>query len=1226
MSKMTNAPTLLTVTTLGRFAVYRGEQQLSGGNWKRRKVNALFKLLISADQHRLHREQIQEILWPSSTSEQAANSFGTTLYLLRRALEPERTIGKDTLSTYISLNHDMTLLVPENIQIDVDLFESRIKELQVRLAQERSSEDSQLLSKFDGVLQLYTGDYLPEELYEDWTQKRRERLRRLHCWLLEHAAHLAIAQRMGLRAREYLQTLLEHDPTDEQTHRLLMLVSARMGHRTDALNQFNQLRTILRSELNTAPLPETVALCRDIQNGRIPCDLALSHSMFDPVPSSSPTSRGFQESISIPMQTAPEEIDQIKRKRDSRPTTSTASMANRIAREEPSPEQEDVFSITALPSLVGREDEMQRLQSLYEQSHQEQQHICFISGEPGIGKTRLASEFASWAQATHQAQVLWGHCYEMSTALPYQPLVDVLETHARSCTTQQLSQILGNHGADLARIVSEIRAKLPDLPSPEQRDPEAERYNLYSSVAHYLRVLVAQHPLIIILDDVQWADVATFQLLSYLTSRAYDQSRDASAVPFYILLYRADEIHEKHPLRELLATFSRMNNLQDIHLKRLDEKAVQQLVANSTRYSFPDAAFTSQIYKHTEGNPFFVGQILLSLIQEGKVQKSGEHWQISVDLDKLTLPQSVHMLIERRLLRLSPACRTTLMTAAILGRQLSSVLLCKACNLSEELIAQHVDDAIQLHILMPLPEPTTGQQQSTLSRYPVDLTFTHDKIREVLYQGLNPLRRRTLHRQAAQAIEALYSPHLPPYYSVLALHYQMAEEYKQAIDYHLKASHQAFSVYAFHDAANHMENVLALLIEKDEQPQRAEVLHQLSSEAYIYLGLTDKSIEAGQTASALWHDLDNPVKEAEAHLDVAFAFHWQGEETKSLTSIQQALECLEHHQNETLLLAKAHTQWGMSAVVLGDTSTALDHLQRAEELHAQIGGNDPFVDVVTLWSRSWYAFLAGTAHEMLTYAQRGAEACRLRHRPGWEPMLTYPAAWALMLQGNIVEGERIAQEALAKAQRNNAVGAQAWAFLVQTFLAIQSAQWQCAQQCSDNALTIARMLRDLDLQARILWSRSILSGWLNDWQQSICEITEALQLAQQLDSPSMVYPHLLIQAAKAHLYANHLDEAQRYLDQGMHLAAELRYRQVPALAKRLQGRILFVQGAPHQAQMYFEQSLSELEALEDRVEYARTLEAYGQCSLADPSQDEQERGQALLASAQEIFQQLGLKG
>jgi DNA-binding SARP family transcriptional activator len=1187
---MTKMPTLLMVTTLGRFAVCRDQQQLNGGNWNRRKVRGLFKMLVSAEQHSLHREQIQEILWPSSTSEQANNSFGKTLYLLRRALEPELAIGKGIVSTYISLHHDTTLLVAENIQIDADLFESGVKEIQARLlAQKESTQDSRLLSEFDRVLDLYHGDYLPEDLYEDWTQKKRDRLRRLRCWLLENAAMLAIAQHMGLRACEYLQTLLEHDAADEQTQRLLMLVYARMGHRNDALNQFHQLQTLLRTELNATPLPETLALFRDIQNGRIASDLALSQSAFEHVSSSPPAGRSEPESVPLKMQMA---VAQSEREHDRKPQW---SMQNQFAREEPSLDQEDAAFITAHLPLVGREEEIQRLQSLYAQSRQGQQRICFISGEPGIGKTRLASDFTAWVKETQQAQVLWGHCYKMSTALPYQPIVDVIETHARGCTAQQLSEMLGSHAGHLAKIVSEISAKLPNASHLEQRETETERYHLYSAVAHYFAVLAAEHPLVIVLDDVQWADVATFQLLSYLTSRAQYPTRDFAAAPLYILLYRADEIHEKHPLRDLMAPLSHLSHLQEIHLKRLDEKAVQQLVANSTGYP-PDAAFTDQIYKHTEGNPFFIVQILLSLIQEGKVKKSGEHWQVTVDADELTLPQSVRMLIERRLVHLSPACRTTLMTAATLGRQLSSVLLCKACSLSEDVIAQHVDDAIQLQILVPLSPPTTkqaSQQQSELARYTVDLAFTHDKIREVLYQGLNPLRRRSLHRQAAQAIEALYTPYLTPYYSTLALHYQMAEEYKNAIDYHLKASQQAFSVYAFHDAANHMENMLALLMGNDERAQRAEILQQLASEVYLYLGFTDKSLDAGLAACALWQELGNPVKEAEAHLDVAFALHWQGQETRSLVSIKHALECLAQHQDETRLLAKAHSQWGMAAIVMGDTSVALEHLQRAEELHAQIGGNDPFIDVVTLWSRSWYAFLAGTAHEMLAYARRGAEVCRVHHRRGWEPMMTYSAAWASMLQGNIVEGERIAQETLENAQKNNAVGAQAWAFLVQTFLAIQSSQWQRAQQCSDNALTIARMLRDLDLQARILWGRSILAGWLNDWERAICEITEALELSQQYDNSSMVYPHFLLQAAQAHLHANHIDEAQRYLDQGMRLSQERQYRQLPALGKRIQGCILLAKGEYHLAQTYFEQSLNELAALKDSIEYARTQVVYG---------------------------------
>src|SRR5437667_7714339 len=189
---------------------------------------------------------------------------------------------------------------------------------------------------------------------------------------------------------------------------------------------------------------------------------------------------------------------------------------------------------------------------------------------------------------------------------------------------------------------------------------------------------------------------------------------------------------------------------------------------------------------------------------------------------------------------------------------------------------------------MPLYEQTQREGQTTV--YSADLAFTHDKIREVLYQGLNPLRRRTLHRQTAQAIEALYSSHLIPYYSTLALHYQMAEEYSSAIDYYLKAAYQAFNVYAFHDAASHMESVLVLLIGSDDRSLRAKILHELAANVYLSLGLTDKSIEAGLASCALWRDLGNTAKEAEVRLDVAFALHWQGQETQSLVLIKQALQ------------------------------------------------------------------------------------------------------------------------------------------------------------------------------------------------------------------------------------------------------------------------------------------------------------------------------------------------
>src|SRR3989440_9789348 len=172
---MISASALLEVSTLGRFELHRDRSLLSGGNWNRRKVCDLFKLLLSAERHRLHREQIQEILWPTSSSEQAANSFGKTLYLLRRALEPDLAAGKGSASIYVLLDHDTLMLILERMRIDANIFEASAKALQAKMrnrsAKEQSGqEDADLLEEFDQVVALYKGDYLPEDIYEDWTQ------------------------------------------------------------------------------------------------------------------------------------------------------------------------------------------------------------------------------------------------------------------------------------------------------------------------------------------------------------------------------------------------------------------------------------------------------------------------------------------------------------------------------------------------------------------------------------------------------------------------------------------------------------------------------------------------------------------------------------------------------------------------------------------------------------------------------------------------------------------------------------------------------------------------------------------------------------------------------------------------------------------------------------------------------------------------------------------------
>jgi len=1217
----------LEVATLGRFAVRCNSDPLSGGNWSRRKVVDLFKLLLSAEQHRLHREQIQEILWPTSTGEQAANSFSKTLYLLRRALEPDLAAGKGSASMYVLLDHDTLMFLPESIRIDADIFESSAKTLQAKMRnrsgkEQAGQEDALLLDEFDQVLALYKGDYLPEDLYEDWSQRKRDRLRRTHSWLLENAAELALATRHSMRAVEYYQALLERNSADEHTHGQLMLTYARMGRRNEALNQYLLLRKALREELRANPLPETNELFRQIQMGQIVVDLTETIRGSSPVTSSvqdaqPPSDARGHES---------EESNTVKTGLITTPLTSTPKET-----EQDTPSQIDPDRILKA-ELVGREEEIARMQRAFNQARTGQQRVIFICGEPGIGKTRLSREFTRWSEETQQATVLWGYCYEMSGLLPYQPIADAISAHVRTCSSEQLRRLLGNTAVDLAKIAPEVRLKLPDLPQPEPLGPEIERRNLYSAVSHYFSALAAERPLMLILDDLQWADAATMQLLNFLTLQSAgsspfhggDLSNKHNSVPLYLMLYRTGEVHEVHPLRGLLAALVRGNIGEELRLQRLNEEQVQKLLVNMAGHSV-QPVFANEIYRQTEGNPFYIGEVIRSRILEGKLKWTGEYWQATVKPDALDIPQSVRLVIERRLVHLSPECRMTLALAAVLGRQFSSALLCQASNCSEEVVAEHIDIAIQAQILTSLYESGSNKFARLDYGQDVDLAFTHDKIREVLHQWLNPLRRRALHRQASRAIESRYAERLTPCYSALAYHYQMAEELALAVEYLLKATYQATSVYAFTDASAYVRTALELLIGDKERPRRATLLHQLAN-LCLYTGHLDEAMQAGLASCMLWRDLGDVVKQAETYLDVSFLCHWQGREADAVKYIRCAMECLENKPGEIFLLAKANANWGLAATVIGEVPVALDKLRQAEILHGQVGGNDPFISIVSLWSRAWCAFLADSPKKMLAYALQGVEICCTANKPDWEPMMNYSAAWAYMLLGQLKEGEQAARTALEKAQQHGVVGAQGWSYLVSAFIAIQAGHWDEAKLAGDNAYAIASMLHDADLQSRVLWSRSVCAGWQGDWKRAISDILAAIQVAQHESETSLVYPYLFIQAAKAYLFADKPTQARFYLDQGMELAYNRQYRQLPAIGQRLQGRIYQAQGKYEEAQPCFERSLAELLSLDDVVECTRTEEAYGLFFLARESKGDVERGQELIKRAQETFKRLGVNG
>ncbi len=495
-----------------------------------------------------------------------------------------------------------------------------------------------------------------------------------------------------------------------------------------------------------------------------------------------------------------------------------------------------------------------------------------------------------------------------------------------------------------------------------------------------------------------------------------------------------------------------------------------------------------------------------------------------------------------------------------------------------------------------------------------------------------------MHRQVAQAIEDRYGRDLSqgrdklhgrdksrPYYSQLAYHYQMAEDYGKAVEYLLKAAEQASAVYAFVDAGEYVKTALDLLVGDGDRPLRATLLYQLAN-IYLYTGRLNDAVQAGLASATLWRDLDDPVKQAEAYLWVAFCVHWQGKESDAIKYIHLALECLETHQDQTALLAKAYAQWGLAATIMGEAPEALEKLRQADIFHEQVGGKDPFVLVVSSWARAWCAFLIESPQKMLEVALQAVEVCRKTSKPDWEPMMNYSAAWAYMQLGRLAEGEQAAQAALRGAQQHNVVAAQGWAYLVMAFVAIRAGHWEDAKQFANKSYVIGEMLHDADLQARVLWSRSVCAGWEGNWEQAVADVLAALELARKDGEISMIYPHLLVQAARAYFFAGKPEQAQTHLDEAMQMAQDRHYRQLPAIAQRLQGRIWQAQNRFEEALPCFERSLVELQAIDDVVEYTRTEEAFGLFFIARNREGDAERGQKLFERARETFGRLGVNG
>jgi class 3 adenylate cyclase len=497
-------------------------------------------------------------------------------------------------------------------------------------------------------------------------------------------------------------------------------------------------------------------------------------------------------------------------------------------------------AIRAVPRIayVGREIERGLLEHARGQARSGSRRVALLSGEPGIGKTRLASYEALGANADGFA-VCWGACSE-DLAAPYEPWIDVCTQLVEHACDDVLRHHVEQFGGEIGRLAANLARRSADAPPPQTSDPETERFLLFKAVAELLRAVAASVPLCVLLDDLHWADGQSVALLKYVA-----QTVERAALHI-VVTYRDSDLTREHPLSGALVDLRRIDGVTRIALTGLGAAEVAELVGAAAGHEL-DAdglALAGGLATETGGNPFFVGEILRSLIESGAISFDESAGRWSVDLEAVSsLPESVREVIERRVDRLGPDARETLTVAAVIGSSFALPLLTQLVEIPESRLLDQLERAVGATLLR--------ESTDHVGRF----TFEHALINHTLYQGLGGTRRARLHHRVALALEALHGTESDEQLTDLAMHWRLATvtvDTSKAAGYSIRAGRRALDRLAPSEAARLFSDALEL-VGAQGTVDRCEALIGLGEAQRLTGDATYREtlLEASRLASAL---------------------------------------------------------------------------------------------------------------------------------------------------------------------------------------------------------------------------------------------------------------------------------------------------------------------------------------------------------------------------------------
>jgi len=870
------------------------------------------------------------------------------------------------------------------------------------------------------------------------------------------------------------------------------------------------------------------------------------------------------------------------------------AMAAGAAPSEEAPAESTLLDQLVRGRLVGRGAELERLRDVWRSTLQGRAQLALVSGEPGVGKSRLAREMVVAARVDG-AVVLAGGCYEFEATTPYLPFVEAIAAWARGRDDAALREALGGTAPEIARLVPGIDSRLGPFAAPPALAPHEERIRLFDAVARLLRSLAARRGLLVFLDDVHWADTGTLALMRYLLRQLRDER------VLLLATYREIELDRQHPLAAALVEWNRDRIATRVALGRLGRADSDGLLATLLGQDEVSPEFGEAMHRETEGNPFFLEEVVKALIEQGQIYREGGEWQRR-DVADLAIPQSVKAAIGRRLDRLGPECVETLHLAAVLGKTFAFADLASCSTRNEDELLDALDEATAAQLV--------------IAREGESFTFTHDKIREVLYEELNPVRRRRTHQKIGEMLEARADARVED----LSFHFLHAGDLERALRWSLAAAERSRHVQALDEAVVYLARAVECADAIGDRARLLDVVRALASlqsergdgTATIAacrraLPLCTSAAEraavntlAGEICvrngnplardflEAAQKELDPATQQREIALvktNFARLHHYRAEHTRAIAMLEETL-AMPVVKEDPQLAALVYSYFAGSYQHLVDYPASMEWADRCVELGRRVG--QPTIEAIG------HEFLCedlnaiGRWRDALPHAE---EDLRIGRRSGSldrQAWATWAKGWCLLGLGELEPGIELAMTSLQLCEQMGEIrlpclvtGLFAWAFS-------ETGRDEEADRLVAEAVERSASLGQVVMMGEVHRGRAFLALARGDGAAALAAAREAFRVKAGTENVLSFDVFNAVGALGA-LLAGELETAETMARECLAFSDAKQLESARGMAHRALAGVAAARGRIDEALAGFEIAIAVDERTESRVEVARTL-------------------------------------